>query len=76
MDFGDIRKFPPLAHCGVVVLKMTYRASDEIHAVLRKMLKEVNEDEFVGTLFVVDRNKWRKRRGPDLLSLTDDSVSS
>jgi len=48
----------------VVVLKMTYRASDEIHAVLRKMLKEVKEDEFVGTLFVVDRNKWRKRRGP------------
>lgn len=64
MDFGDIRKFPPSAYCGVVVLKMTYRTSDEVHAVLRKMLREVKEDEFAGTLFIVDRNKWRKRRRP------------
>lgn len=62
LGFGDIRRFPPSAYCGVVVLKMTYHTSDEVHAVLRKMLREVKEDEFAGTLFVVDRNKWRKRR--------------
>jgi predicted nuclease of predicted toxin-antitoxin system len=61
-DFGDIRRFPPADHCGVIVLKMTSRTSDEVHAVLRKMLKEVKEGEFAGTLFIVDRNKWRRRR--------------
>ena len=64
MDFGDIRRFLPSAYQGVIVLKMTYRKSDEVHAVLRKMLQEVKEDEFAGTLFVVDRNKWRKRKSP------------
>jgi len=64
MDFGDIRSFPPSAYCGIVVLKMAYRTLDEVHAVLRKMLREVKEDEFVGTLFIVDRYKWRKRRMP------------
>lgn len=64
MDFGDIRRFPPSGYCGIVVLKMTHRTSDEVHAVLRKMLREVKEDEFSGALFVVDRNKWRKRRRP------------
>ena len=64
MDFGDIRRFLPSDYQGVIVLKMTYRGSEEVHAVLRKMLQEVREDEFVGTLFVVDRNKWRKRKSP------------
>jgi len=63
-DFGDVRRFPPSAYQGVIVLKMTYRTSNEVHAVLRKMLREVKEDEFVGTLFVVDHNKWRTRRRP------------
>lgn len=64
MDFGDIRKFPPSAYGGVIVLKMTYRTSVEVHAVLRKMLRNVKEDAFVGALFIVDHNKWRKRRRP------------
>jgi len=64
MDFGDIRRFLSSAYQGVIVLKMTYRESDEVHAVLRMMLQEVKEDEFAGTLFVVDRNKWRKRKSP------------
>jgi len=61
-DLSAIRRLPPVAHCGVSVLKMTSRTSDEVHAALRKMLGEVKEGEFVGTLFIVDRNKWRRRR--------------
>ncbi|HAF70510.1 MAG: DUF5615 family PIN-like protein [Clostridia bacterium] len=64
MDFADIRKFPPSAYGGVIVLKMSYRTSVQVHAVLRKMLQEVKEDEFVGALFIVNHNKWRKRRRP------------
>ena len=64
LGFGDIRRVPLSGYCGIVVLKMTYYASGEVHVVLRKMLREVKEDEFAGTLFIVDRNKWRKRRRP------------
>jgi len=64
MDFGDIRKFPPSAYGGVIVLKMIYRTSSKVHAVIRKMLLEVKENEFAGALFIVDHNKWRKRRKP------------
>lgn len=63
-DFGDIRKIPPSSHQGIIVLKMTYQNSDEVHAILEKMLSEVKENEFAGSLFVVDRNKWRKRVRP------------
>jgi hypothetical protein len=64
MDFGDITRFTPSAHLGVVVLRMTYQKSHEVHAVLKKMLLEEKDDSFAGTLFVVDHTKWRKRRSP------------
>ena len=35
---------------------------DEVHMVLNMMLKQVSEDEFENTLFIVDPNKWRKRK--------------
>lgn len=64
LEFGDIRKIPPSDYKGIIVLKMTYRNSNEVHHVLKKMLRELNENEFAGSLFVVDRNKWRKRTRP------------
>lgn len=64
MEFGDIRRFPPSMHHGIIVLKMTYQASNEVHTVLKKLLAETKEEEFEGTLFTVDRKKWRKRRKP------------
>jgi predicted nuclease of predicted toxin-antitoxin system len=64
MDFGDITRFKPSAHRGVIVLRMTYHKSHEVHAVLQKMLQEVKEDAFAGTLFVIDNSKWRKRTSP------------
>ena len=64
MDFADIRRFKPSAHCGVIVLKMRYNKSYQVHAVLYKMLQELEDDEFAGTLFVLDHSKWRKRKTP------------
>lgn len=62
--FGDIRRYPPSSHCGMIVLKMV---SDpvrvqEVHKVLKQLLKK--EDQFRGALFIVDTHKYRVRRKP------------
>jgi hypothetical protein len=31
---------------------------------LQKLLAETREEEYLGTLFIVDRNKYRKRKRP------------
>lgn len=62
MDFCDIGKFPPPAYAGIIVLKMTYYNLDRVHVTLQRMLSEVQENEFSGALFIVDHNKWRKRK--------------
>lgn len=62
-EFGDIRRFPPSSHLGVIVLKMKYQEASQVHAVLHKLLQTMSEGDWGGTLFVVDKNKWRKRRG-------------
>ncbi len=64
LEFGDIRRFPPSRHQGIIVLKMTYRDSREVHATLGKLLAETEEEGFKGTLFIVDREKWRRRKKP------------
>jgi|FaiFalDrversion3_1042247.scaffolds.fasta_scaffold22998_2 predicted nuclease of predicted toxin-antitoxin system len=63
-EFGDIRRFPPSSHLGVIVLKMKYQEAASVHSALHKLLQTVPENQLSGTLFVVDKNKWRKRRGP------------
>ena len=58
--FGDITKYQPYSHKGIVVIKAYDSESlEQCHVVLEKLLK--TETEFEGTLFIVDRNKYRKR---------------
>jgi predicted nuclease of predicted toxin-antitoxin system len=60
--FGNTAAYPPSSHHGVIVLKV--RADPEsvrrVHGVLRILLE--SETEYEGTLFIVDGNKYRKRR--------------
>jgi len=58
--FGDIRKFPPSSHHGIVVLRMTPRTMLAVHGTLKRMLLE--EKDLGEALFIVDHNKWRKRK--------------
>lgn len=62
--FGNVRKYPPSAHSGIIVLKMLPdpQAVEEVHKVLGVLLR--HETKFRGALFVVDRNKYRKRTAP------------
>lgn len=62
--FGDIRKYPPSRHFGIIVLKVAPEPHSihKIHNVLRNLLD--SETHFKGSLFIVDENKYRKRKYP------------
>ncbi|MFQ5796755.1 MAG: DUF5615 family PIN-like protein [Candidatus Bipolaricaulia bacterium] len=66
--FGDIRIYPPSIHVGVIVLRITpgdvAEGMIKLHTVLQRLLEETREQEYSGTLFIVDRNKYRKRKRP------------
>lgn len=66
--FGDIRVYPPSMHVGVIVLRIAPKDVVEnmakLHLVLKKLLAETREEEYPGILFIVDRNKYRKRKKP------------
>lgn len=58
--FGDIAKYKSYSHSGIVVIRAhDSKSLERCHQVLEKLLK--TETEFAETLFIVDRNKYRKR---------------
>ena len=58
--FGDTTKYQSHSHYGIIVIKAYDSNSiEQCHVVLTKLLK--TETEFAGALFIVDRNKYRKR---------------
>jgi len=62
--FGDIRRYPPSQHFGIIVLKMGPhpQSVNEIHSVLQILFDK--ETQIGGCLFIVDEKKYRKRRSP------------
>ena len=61
--FGNIIEYPPSSHNGIILLKVKNKSSmEKCHKVLQKLLSE--EKELKSTLFVVDENKYRKRKKP------------
>jgi len=59
--FGNVLRYAPESHHGVVILKV--RNSESLrgcHRVLEKLLEA--EVDFKGILFIIDENKYRKRK--------------
>ena len=63
LDFGNIRRYPPSDHRGVIVLRIRSRILDEVHSVLQNFLADTTHDELSQTLVVIDHHKYRLRRG-------------
>jgi len=61
--FADIRKYSPSDHAGIILIRVhdfiSLKKCNEVLEILLKM-----EEKFKGTLFVVDREKYRKRTKP------------
>jgi len=61
--FGNIIKYPPSAHKGIILLKVRNKSSMKgCHKVLKNLLNR--EKDFESTLFIVDEKKYRKRKKP------------
>ena len=59
--FGDITGYRLHSRGGIIVIKAhDSKSLERCHQVLEKLLK--TETEFEETLFIVDRNKYRKRK--------------
>jgi predicted nuclease of predicted toxin-antitoxin system len=58
--FGDITGHRPYPHSGIIIIRAhDSKSLERCHQVLEKLLK--TETEFGETLFIVDRNKYRRR---------------
>lgn len=63
LDFGDIRRYPPSHHCGVIVLRIRPKNVDRVHSVLRQFPETTTQQEMQKALVIVDAVKYRIRRG-------------
>ena len=58
--FGEITRYGSYAHSGIIIVKAhDSKSLRECHEVLEKLLRA--ETGFEETVFIVDRNKYRKR---------------
>ena len=61
--FGNIIKYPPSSHNGIVLLKVKNKSSmEKCHKVLKNLLNR--EKDFKSALFIIDEKKYRKRKKP------------
>lgn len=62
VEFGNILKYPPRSHYGVIVIRLpnTY-VRDQILGVIRKFFVEVEKKELVRHIVVLEVDKYRIR---------------
>ena len=63
MHFSNIIIYPPTQHLGIIVLKIRPRFLDSVHMVLSRFLDTIDQEDMKRTLVIVDRNKYRMRKG-------------
>jgi len=63
MHFSNILTFPPSEHMGIIILKIRPQTQRRVHAVLAHFLAGASQETMKKTLVIVDRNKYRVRRG-------------
>ena len=61
-DFGDVLRYPPSRHTGIVVLRITAATEPEVHKVLLQLLADHTVESLQATLAVVSRGKYRLKR--------------
>ena len=61
-DFADIVRYPPAAHAGIVVLRITAASESDVHQVLLRLLADYTLESLKATLAVVSRRKYRLKR--------------
>jgi predicted nuclease of predicted toxin-antitoxin system len=60
--FGDIRRYPPGTHAGVVVLRLAEQSPAAVGAAVRRLVTEHDLDDLSGTVAIVEPERLRIRR--------------
>jgi predicted nuclease of predicted toxin-antitoxin system len=61
-DFGDILRYPPASHCGIVVLRISAATEVDVHKTLLRLLVDHVPESLGATLAIVSRGKYRLKR--------------
>ncbi len=64
LDFADVRRFPPGAHPGILLLRPRNRSRDAVLEILRRVVQEQPLDTLARCFVVADINHTRIRRPP------------
>jgi predicted nuclease of predicted toxin-antitoxin system len=62
-DFGNVLLYPPGLHAGIIVLKTRSQPSESIRDLLISFLAEISEYEICGSLIILEKHRYRIRRG-------------
>lgn len=62
LDFGDIRRFPPGKHPGLILLRPKAKGRQAVSAVLLRIVQDHRLEDFRGCLVVADPRRTRVRR--------------
>lgn len=63
MHFSNVLLYPPSESLGIIILRTRPRYLSEVHCVLAQFLKTMSQEQLAGALVIVDRKKYRFRRG-------------
>lgn len=64
-DFGDIRRFPPDTHCGIIRLRIYPQDRQSVNTCLEKIFSVLTPEMMKGHLATVDQNNIHLR-GKDI----------
>jgi len=62
LDFGDIRRYPPASHPGIVIFRLHSQDHYTCRRAFGRLLQSVAEADFSGNLIVVEDTRVRIRR--------------
>ena len=62
--FGDIRRYPPGAHAGIIVLRPPEQSPPSVIAVVRRLIADHDLADLSGATTVVETDRLRIRRPP------------
>lgn len=63
-DFADTRSFPLGSHFGIVRLRVWPTTIESTKAAIERLLNQVPQSEWSGSLIIIDREKIRLRKKP------------
>ena len=61
LGFADIRRYPPQASPGVIVLRLENQAKDRVLAALSRVCELLSEEPLEGRLWIIDESRLRVR---------------